>query len=118
MWSLPALLSVSLVVSFAATPSRAQSVLLDHEGDSRCFDVMGLSGRVDILSRGDGGCLDADMQGTGGTTIFMLGDGVNGQVHDEGGDGSVYMGMCPPGMQLEPVARVPGSTGTYIPNCI
>lgn len=116
---------VSLVLSalvasvFVAGPVLARDVNLDHRGDDRCFNIsQSSSGSTDLYSRGDGGCLDAQMNGTGQTDLNMLGDNVRGRLVDESSGGSVFMGMCPPGMQLEPVDRSPDTFGVSIPRCI
>lgn len=108
-----------LLVALATGPALAGDLALDHDGTGRCFDISRQgSGAADVLSRGDGGCLAADMIGPGRTGILMLGDDVRGHVVDRGGDGTVYLGMCPPGMTLEPVVRAPGETDLRIPRCI
>lgn len=113
-------ITAAILVQIAiATPVLAADISLDHEGNNRCFDIdQAGQGSAPIFSRGNGGCLAATLRGHGETEIFMLGDGVRGRVVDHGGSGSTFLGMCPPGMTLEPVYRAPGSTGLRLPRCI
>ena len=109
----------SITASAMDSQAHAGDVDFKHYGDDRCFDLkFSRSDRAMIRSYGDGGCLDVKSRYSDDMDVFMMGDDIEGRVRSYGGSGSVFLGMCPPGMRLPTVHQGPGRSGVSVPRCV
>jgi hypothetical protein len=99
-------------------PASAGSVTLDHSGDGRDIWVESWDSDTAIISRGDGGSLDAEIGWSEDVSIYHLGGESDAMVgiYDSAGT-DIFIGHCPEGMTPETVEVEGDANGLIIPRC-